>query len=225
MNASSKASPRRSSDVVEAEVEVLPPDGEQRERGPRVSPHAGVPPTGSSTTTTVPHGWEPMLRAIAFLLDDLFRVPGTKWRFGLDPIIGLIPGFGGAATGLMSCLTMVEAARRGLPKVVLTRMALNILVNSVADSIPVAGDAFSAFFKSNRINYELLKKYTAERAEKTIDPATGRPRQLTTHRDWLFVMLLVLGLLVTVGLLVGIGAWISIRVLGFLFGSHPSPTW
>ncbi len=166
-----------------------------------------------------------MLRAIAFLLDDLFRVPGTKWRFGLDPIIGLIPGLGGGATGLMSFLTVVEAARRGLPKVVMTRMALNILVNSVADSIPVVGDLFSAFFKSNRINYELLKKHTAEQAEKTIDPATGRPRQLTTQRDWLFVGLLVLGMLVAVGLLVGVGAWISIRVLSFLFSGHPVPTW
>ncbi len=199
---------------------MLPPESDARERGggrmPRSRGEAGAPAA---------HGWEPVLRGIAFLLDDLFRVPGTRFRFGLDPIIGLIPGFGGAATGLMSCLTILEATRRGLPKVVLTRMALNILVNSVADSIPLIGDLFSAFFKSNRINYDLLKKYTAEQAEKTIDPRTGRARSRSTRRDWLFVILLVLGLLLAIGLLVGIGAWISYRVLGFLFGERPVPTW
>jgi len=158
------------------------------------------------------------VRILAFLLDDLIKVPGTKFRFGLDPLIGLIPGIGGGASGFLSCLTLLEAARRGLPKIVIARMAANILVNTVADSVPVAGDIFSAFFKSNRINYDLLKKHSAAQQEKVVDPDTGVARRKKgTTSDWLFVLALIVGLLVVVGLFVGTGIWLAGRLWNALF--------
>ena len=126
-------------------------------------------------------------------MDDLLRLPGTKFRFGLDPLIGLLPGVGDTASAITSALVLFHAARSGLPKVLLARMAGNILINEVIGIIPGLGDAFSFWFKSNRRNYELLQRYRA---------APGRLRK----SDWVFLVVL-LGLLfaiVCAGLLVSL---------------------
>ena len=94
------------------------------------------------------------------LLDDRFRVPGTDFRFGLDPIIGILfPGIGDAVTGAGSVGLMVLALRRGVPRVVLFRMILNILVDVLAGALPIIGDIFDAAYKSNRRNLELIQQY------------------------------------------------------------------
>ena len=92
------------------------------------------------------------------LLDDRFRIPGTDIRFGLDPIIGILfPGIGDAVSGTGSLGLLLLAFRRGVPRVVLWRMVLNIAVDAVFGSLPIVGDIFDVAFKANRRNLELLR--------------------------------------------------------------------
>jgi hypothetical protein len=123
-------------------------------------------------------------RLLAWLLDDLIPIPGTKVRIGLDPIIGLIPGFGDGSTALASSLIILHALRAGVPRIVLVRMALNVLVNTAIGAIPGVGDVFSAFFKSNRRNVALLERHAGARGVRA-----------STVGDWIFVGALVGGLL------------------------------
>ena len=148
---------------------------------------------------------EPLFRWLAVIMDSFLRVPGTKLRFGLDPIIGLLPGIGDVASAIISAMALVHAARYRLPKILLTRMAMNILINELVGIIPGLGDAFSFWFKSNVRNYELLRRYSAA-------PARSR------KSDWIFVMA-VLGLLfviVCAGLIVSL---LVLEAIGrFVFG-------
>jgi C4-dicarboxylate transporter len=104
------------------------------------------------------------LETLARLLDDVFRVPGTRLRFGLDGILGLIPGVGDAATGALAAYLAVRARQLGLPATVILRMAGNVAGDLLVGSIPVAGDLFDFGFKANRRNVELLKRELAKRA-------------------------------------------------------------
>jgi hypothetical protein len=138
-------------------------------------------------------GLEALFRWLALIMDDFLRFPGTKLRFGLDPIIGLLPGIGDMASAIVSAVALVQAARYGLPKILLTRMAMNILINEVVGIIPGLGDAFSFWFKSNVRNYELLQRYSAA-------PARSR------RGDWIFVIavLSLLFVIVCAGLIVSL---------------------
>ncbi len=139
---------------------------------------------------------EPLFRWIALLMDDLLRIPGTKLRFGIDPLIGLIPGIGDTGSALVSALALIQAARHGMPKIILARMSMNILINELIGIVPVIGDAFSFWFKSNARNYALLRQHM------------GAPRKPGTS-DWLFVG----GVLVALVLVVGAGIIVSLLVI------------
>src|SRR6478672_8993607 len=91
---------------------------------------------------------EKSLDDLAFYLDDLFRIPGTSWRFGLDGIIGLVPSVGDTLTSLASFYILLAAVRYGVPKITLLRMALNIGIDYLLGTIPLVGDAFDFFWKS-----------------------------------------------------------------------------
>lgn len=134
---------------------------------------------------------DPLFKWIAFIMDDFLRIPGTKFRFGLDPIIGLLPGIGDTSSAIISAFGLIVAARRGIPKILLARMSLNILINELVGIVPGVGDAFSFWFKSNARNYELLKNYSA---------VPGRSRK----SDWIFMIavLVLLFVIVCAGLLV-----------------------
>lgn len=99
---------------------------------------------------------------MATILDDAVRVPGTNIRFGLDAVLGLLPGVGDATTGVMAAYAMVVAARLGAPPVVIARMAVNVLIDVATGTIPVLGDIFDVGWKSNRKNVNLLERYQAE---------------------------------------------------------------
>lgn len=148
-----------------------------------------LPPEEKEKRTSL----DPLFRWIAFIMDDFLRIPGTRFRFGLDPIIGLLPGIGDTGSAIISALALVVAARRGIPKSLLARMSFNILINELVGIIPGIGDAFSFWFKSNARNYELLKNYSA---------VPGRSRR----SDWIFMIavLAVLFVIVCVGLLVSL---------------------
>lgn len=96
---------------------------------------------------------------IARLLDDRFRIPGTSIRFGLDGLLGLVPGVGDGATALVSLYVVYRAWSLGASGGVLGRMLLNILLDSTVGSVPVLGDVFDVAFKSNRRNLELLRRH------------------------------------------------------------------
>jgi hypothetical protein len=99
------------------------------------------------------------LRRIAWLLDDLVRVPGTSRRFGLDPLLGLLPGGGDIAGGALSAYVVLAAARLGAPSSVILRMGWNIVVDTVLGAVPLLGDLFDASWKANRRNVALLESY------------------------------------------------------------------
>jgi len=119
---------------------------------------------GSSSATTL---WKWGERLVA-LLDDRFRIPGTDLRFGLDPIIGILfPGVGDAVTGTGSIGLLALAVRRGVPRVVLWRMVLNIFIDMVFGSLPIVGDIFDVAFKANRRNLELIREHESPESEPT----------------------------------------------------------
>ncbi|MBA2252432.1 MAG: DUF4112 domain-containing protein [Nitrospirales bacterium] len=133
-------------------------------------------------------------RLLAQVLDRSVRVPGTDIRIGLDPIIGLIPGFGDAVASLAGSMILFLAAQLHVPKIVLVRMSVNIALNGAIGSIPLLGDVFSVWFQSNVKNVELLERHVEE--ERT-----------STLADWAFVIGLLLGIVgVCVGMLFAI-AW------------------
>ncbi|CAA9345404.1 MAG: hypothetical protein AVDCRST_MAG89-2835 [uncultured Gemmatimonadetes bacterium] len=98
------------------------------------------------------------LDALSHLLDNSIPVPGTQARFGLDAVIGLIPGFGDAAGAVVSAYVVVQAARLGASVPTLVRMLLNVGVEAVAGAVPVLGDLFDAAFKANARNVALLRR-------------------------------------------------------------------
>lgn len=103
------------------------------------------------------------LDRFAHLLDEAFRVPGTRWRVVLDGLVGLVPGIGDAITALAALYPLIEAWRLGAPTHLLLRMAGNLGVDSLVGSVPILGDLFDLRFKSNRRNVELLRRHLGRR--------------------------------------------------------------
>lgn len=101
------------------------------------------------------------LEFIAGLMDDRFHIPGTNIRFGLDSLVGLVPGVGDAIGGIVSSYIIWRAQRMGASNWILMRMAGNMLFDTVIGVIPVVGDIFDMQFKSNRRNLELLRRHRA----------------------------------------------------------------
>jgi uncharacterized iron-regulated membrane protein len=105
------------------------------------------------------------VRAIAILLDEAIRLPGTGIRFGIDPLVGLVPGLGDLLGGAASAYIILEAARAGAPTSVLLRMAVNVGIDTIVGGVPVLGDAFDFAWKSNTRNARLLARHVEAPAE------------------------------------------------------------
>ncbi len=101
------------------------------------------------------------LERLAWWLDSSIVVPGTRFRVGLDALIGLIPGVGDLIGAAPSAYIVAAAARRGLPRSVLLRMALNVGLEALVGVVPVLGDLFDAAWKANQRNVALLRQYAA----------------------------------------------------------------
>ena len=99
------------------------------------------------------------LRRIAELLDGQFRIPGTNVEFGLDAIVGLVPGIGDLVTGAISVWLIREARRLGAPAWLIARMIWNVAVDVTVGAVPIVGDAFDVAWKANRMNMELLARH------------------------------------------------------------------
>jgi hypothetical protein len=96
------------------------------------------------------------LERLAKLLDSEFRVPGTRFRFGMDGLVGLLPGVGDAAGLAISSYIVLEAWRLGAPAPILMRMIANLALDTAVGSVPIAGDLFDMAWKANRRNMNLL---------------------------------------------------------------------
>jgi hypothetical protein len=101
------------------------------------------------------------IRRLAWLLDDLVRIPGTNMRVGLDAVLGLLPAGGDLAGGVLSAYTVVAAHRLGAGPAVIMRMGANIIIDTVVGAVPLLGDLFDAGWKANRRNIELLDDFLA----------------------------------------------------------------
>lgn len=165
----------------ESEPEIIPPGARSRREGGGLLD-------------------DQMLAFLASLLDDVFHVPGTGIRFGLDPVIGLIPGVGDLITSVASFLIILAAWQRRMPKVTMARMVANVAIDTLVGAIPIAGDAFDVAWKSNRKNLALLQRET--------NVETGRQ----SWRDWLFL----LGVVVLLGILVAIPIAVLFLLIHFL---------
>ena len=132
---------------------------------------------------------------IAALLDDIFRIPGTQIRFGLDALIGWVPGIGDALAGIASFLIVFAAWRRGVQAITLVRMMANVLLETTLGAIPVAGDVFHVFWKANRRNYRLLIREKEE-------PGAN------TRRDWMFLAIILFTVIAAAGIPIAILIWI-----------------
>jgi hypothetical protein len=139
------------------------------------------------------------LERLAWWLDSSIRVPRTNFRLGLDGLIGLIPGFGDVLGGVVSSYIIAEAARMGVPKSTLIRMAFNVLIEALIGLIPLVGDIFDIAWKANNRNVRLLQEYAQD---------TRR----STTKNRVFVIVLIVVLLV---LIVGI-VWLGIAIITWL---------
>ena len=102
------------------------------------------------------------LDRLSRLLDIAFVVPGTRIRFGVDALLGLIPFVGNGAAVALSSLIVIEAARIGVPAMLLARMVANLAVEGLIGTVPVAGDVFDVFWRANRRNLALLCRHLEE---------------------------------------------------------------
>jgi len=136
-----------------------------------------------------------VLRNGARLLDSAFYIPKFNVRFGLDPILGLVPGLGDLVSPLFTLGILLQARQLGLPRVVQMRMILNVAIDALLGVVPVIGDLFDVAWKANERNMVLLDRHAYE----VHRPAAG---------DWLFVgaaVLILAGLAILPALLL---AWL-----------------
>lgn len=139
-------------------------------------------------------------RRIAELLDSAFVVPGTNYRIGLDPIIGLIPMVGDLASPLFTIGLLWQAYDLGIPKVVQLRMIFNAAVDALVGAVPLAGDLFDFAWKSNQWNLALLELHAYEERHAAMG-------------DWLFVLAMI-ALLLAIAALPFILAGLALSWLG-----------
>lgn len=102
------------------------------------------------------------LRTITRVMDEAIGLPGTRFRIGLDGLLGLIPGVGDALSAGIAGYAIIAAARLGAPRSVLARMAGNVVLDTLAGAIPLLGDVFDFGFKANRRNLRTLESFLAE---------------------------------------------------------------
>lgn len=155
--------------TIEAEVVILPPDGK------------GKAPTGRAAEES-----SAAARIVAHWMDELFVIPGTNLRIGLDPIIGLFPGIGDALASSVGFVILTEGIRQRVPLSALMRMGLNILINDAVGCIPIVGDAFSVWFKSNSLNLALLNRWKT--GDKAAVKRSSRIFMLVFFLTWIALL-------------------------------------
>jgi hypothetical protein len=144
------------------------------------------------------------VRVLARLLDNAIPIPGTSWKIGLDPIVGLIPGIGDLISAVLSGYIILEAARAEIPTLTLAKMLGNVGIDTLFGAVPAFGDVFDAAWKSNSRNVALLERHLAVAVEPT------RKRRNVVGRTIVAAVVLVL--------IVGAGLTFGIYVARLLWG-------
>jgi hypothetical protein len=144
---------------------------------------------------------------IAWLMDNAFRIPGLGWRFGVEALIGLVPGAGDIISGAIGVLLLLRAFQFKLPGVVILRMIFNSLIDITIGAIPFLGDLFDFVWKANTRNMKLFRQYAEE-------PAAS------TKRHWLFIGAVVGGFVL---LLIGILLIFIYFIQRFFSTQSPQP--
>lgn len=137
---------------------------------------------------------------IAKVMDTTIRIPGTSWYIGLDPLLGLIPGIGDALANLTGTIILGLGTRLQVPRIVLARMSLNLLINGTVGAVPIIGDLFSVWFRSHSRNAALLR-----------DAAIKPDRE--THADWFYVGGIIGGTVALLLLMIAVITWLIYKLL------------
>ncbi|MFL5488447.1 MAG: DUF4112 domain-containing protein [Gemmatimonadaceae bacterium] len=136
------------------------------------------------------------VRALATLLDSSIAIPGTRWKIGFDPIVGLIPGIGDLIAAVLSGYVVLEAVRAEVPTVTLVRMLVNIGIDTLVGAVPAVGDVFDAAWKANTMNMALLERHLAT--------SEGTPSKRHNVIGVVVIAVVALILILGVGLALGI---------------------
>jgi hypothetical protein len=142
---------------------------------------------------------------LAKVLDTTIKIPGTSWYIGLDPLLGLIPGIGDVIATLIGTVILGLATRLQLPRIVLARMSLNLLINGTVGAVPIVGDLFSVWFRSHTRNAALLRE------------AAMRPDRETAV-DWLYVSGIIGGTVATLLLAIAFVVWLVFKLWTMIAG-------
>jgi len=146
------------------------------------------------------------IERLTYILDDLFEIPVIKRRVGLDPIIGLVPGFGELITLMLSTVPIYYALKEGAPLSVILRMLLNTTIDTGIGLIPFLGDIVDFMFKSNRRNLNLFKEWRLN------------PDHVAKKTTWMFALVLGILFLIMTGFLYL--SVVVIKELGILINSY-----
>ena len=136
---------------------------------------------------------------IARLMDSQFQLPGTRFRFGLDPLLGLLPIVGDVSSTAVSVALLLTMLRHGASGAVVVRMAINILIDSIIGAIPILGNVFDFAYKSNERNVALLRAHYAEGQHH----GSGKG--------------LILGLLLVILVVLGLVTWFGVVLLRWVW--------
>jgi uncharacterized protein DUF4112 len=139
------------------------------------------------------------VRILAHLLDRAFRVPGTQWRFGLDAIIGLVPGLGDMVGSLIGGYSIWIARELGAPASIQLRMLMNLTIDAVLGIVPFAGDLFDFAFKAHSRNQALLEQWLS-----------------TPHRAQRSSVLVLIGAFIVLLAIFGAAGWLLVRVISWV---------
>ncbi len=165
-------------------------------------------PKSQQRAQAEPKAFPRWIEHLVRLLDDRFTIPGTELRFGLDALLGLIPGVGDATSAAGSASVFWLAVQRSVPRIVIARMALNVVIDALVGSIPILGDAFDFVWKANRKNLSLVQRYQ--------DPGVQRRARPSDYLILGLVGLLLLGALLLPFIVAG-------TLLGYLWSHSASP--
>ncbi len=156
-------------------------------------------------------GNQALSHLIAYLMDNVIKIPGLQKRLGINPFLDLIPVVGDGAATVVQMLTILEGARRGVPKIVLGRMGMNILLNGAIGVLPVVGEAFAWWFRPSSRNYQLLLRHAPQSGG-----SIPTPLRRNTAGDYVFVFGLLAVVLVVMGAFIALG-WHVLNVVWYAF--------
>lgn len=142
---------------------------------------------------------------LAKVMDTTVKIPGTSWYVGLDPVLGLIPGIGDVIANLIGTIILGLATRLQLPRIVIARMSLNLLINGTVGAVPIFGDLFSVWFRSHARNAALLRE------------AAMQPDR-ETHADWFYVGGIIGGTVALLLVMIACMVWVVYKLWSMVTG-------